>query len=480
MDKRCLNRKAGGLLLTMLATAILGAAGCSKTPTAQELVAEAKQYQQKGDTKSAIIQLRNALQKTPDNPEIRYLLGTIYDQAGDAKSAEKELRKALELRMDRAKALPVLAHSLLAQGEFQKVLDVTKTDVGSKTENSAEILAMRGNALLALDRIEDAKKSFEDALAKNPDHAEALLGQARLAVSTKNIDAAIELIDRANKSDPKNVDAMLMKGDVQRLIPNNEAAAAAYEKVIAVYPQNIPARLNLASIQIGMGSYAEARKNIEVVRKIAPRSPMANFMQALIDFRNSNYAPAQEAIQEVLKASPTHVPSVLLAGLIEQALGQYAQAEKHLAWVLEKSPENLYARRMLTAVLVKERQPQRAINVLQTGLKQAPGDTGLLVLAGEAYMQLNDFSNATLLRKGGLPGSKKRGGKKSLVRGDCRLVRVGRGMGRRLSDSRPLRGVSPGLRGYSNHAETASFRFGGATQYGSAGCHDEPYPDQPA
>jgi putative PEP-CTERM system TPR-repeat lipoprotein len=379
----------------MLATAILGAAGCSKAPTAQELVAEAKQYQQKGDTKSAIIQLRNALQKTPDNPEIRYLLGTIYDQAGDAKSAEKELRKALELRMDRAKALPVLAHSLLAQGEFQKVLDVTKTDVGSKTENSAEILAMRGNALLALDRIEDAKKSFEDALAKNPDHAEALLGQARLAVSTKNIDAAIELIDRANKSDPKNVDAMLMKGDVQRLIPNNEAAAAAYEKVIAVYPQNIPARLNLASIQIGMGSYAEARKNIEVVRKIAPRSPMANFMQALIDFRNSNYAPAQEAIQEVLKASPTHVPSVLLAGLIEQALGQYAQAEKHLAWVLEKSPENLYARRMLTAVLVKERQPQRAINVLQTGLKQAPGDTGLLVLAGEAYMQLNDFSNAT-------------------------------------------------------------------------------------
>lgn len=395
MSKRCLTRKTGGLLLPALAIAILGAAGCSKTETAQQLVAEAKQYQQKGDTKSAIIQLRNALQKNPDNPEIRYLLGTLYDQAGDAKSAEKELRKALELRMDRAKVLPVLAHSLLAQGEFQKVLDVTKTDGGSKTENSAEILAIRGNALLALDRVEDAKKSFEEALTKSPGYAEALLGQARLAVGMKNINAAIELIDQANKSDPRNIDAMLMKGDVQRLVPNNEAAIAAYEKVIALYPENIPARLNLASIQIGMGKYAEGEKNIEAVRKIAPHSPMANYMQALIDFRKANHAAAQKAIEEVLKASPTHLPSVLLAGLIEQALAQFAQAEKHLAWVLERAPDNLYARKMLAAVLVKERQPQRAISVLQTGLKQAPDDSGLLALAGEAYAQLNDFSTAT-------------------------------------------------------------------------------------
>lgn len=384
-----------GLLLSALAVAVLGASGCGKTETAQQLVAEARQYQQKGDTRAAIIQLRNSLQKNPDDPEARFLLGTIYDQAGDAKSAERELRKALELRMDPGRVMSALAHSLLAQGEFQKVLDATKADGNAQSGNSAEILAIRGNALLALDRNEEAKKSFEEALAKKPGYAEALLGQARLEVSMRNITAAIELIDQANRNDPKNIDAMLMKGDVQRLVPNNAAAMVAYEQAIALYPQNIPARLNLASIQVGIGKYAEAKKNLEAVRKLTARSPMANYMQALIEYRGGNYVAAQEAVEGVLKASPTHVPSVLLAGLIEQALGQFSQAEKRLAWVLDRTPDNLYARKMLATVFIQERQPQRAISVLQAGLKQAPDDAGLLALAGEAYTQLNDFANAT-------------------------------------------------------------------------------------
>ena len=68
--------------------------GCGKTQSTESLLAEAKQYQQKGDNKAAIIQLKNALQKNPESIETRYLLGTIYNEVGDPVSAEKELRKA--------------------------------------------------------------------------------------------------------------------------------------------------------------------------------------------------------------------------------------------------------------------------------------------------------------------------------------------------------------------------------------------------
>ena len=63
-------------ILSGVAILMSGLVSCGqKTP--QELVAEAKQYEKKGDTKAAIIELKNALQKNPDEAEARYFLGTI-------------------------------------------------------------------------------------------------------------------------------------------------------------------------------------------------------------------------------------------------------------------------------------------------------------------------------------------------------------------------------------------------------------------
>ena len=95
--------------LAILSAALLiggGLAACSKTQTTESLLTDARQYQSKGDYKSAVIQLKNALQKTPDNAEARFLLGSIYVSSGDMKSAEKELRKALSLGIPAERVWP--------------------------------------------------------------------------------------------------------------------------------------------------------------------------------------------------------------------------------------------------------------------------------------------------------------------------------------------------------------------------------------
>ena len=71
-----------------------GLASCSRGDSPEQLVAEAVKYQKQGDRKAAIIQLKNALQKKPDDAEARFLLGSIYIETGEALSAEKELRRA--------------------------------------------------------------------------------------------------------------------------------------------------------------------------------------------------------------------------------------------------------------------------------------------------------------------------------------------------------------------------------------------------
>ncbi len=375
--------------------ALLGSnlTACSKTQTPQALVAEAMQLQHKGDTQAAIIQLKNALQKNPDNAEARYLLGTIYSQNRDQKSAEKELRKALELGMSPAKVLPDLGTVLFAQGQFQQVLDETEQIASEKP--SAEISSLRGNAYLALGKSQEAKASFEQALKHNPDFPAALIGLARYALTERDIDTATRLSEQAVAKNPQNADAWLFKADLLRAQGKIEPALAAYVQTLKLQPKNISAHINKAFLEIGTGKFDTAKADIDAARKASPNSLMVFYSQALLDFRQDKYAAAWEALQQILRVAPDHMPSVLLAGAVQYSLGSMPQAEQYLNNYLEKDPNNLYARKLLVSTLLRSRQTQRALEELAPALKVAQEDTQLLTLAGESYMQAKDFTKAT-------------------------------------------------------------------------------------
>lgn len=379
--------------LSGVALLMTGLTSCGKIQNPQALVAEAKQLQQKGDTKAAIIQLKNALQKNPDNAEARYLLGTIYNQTGDSKSAEKELRKALELGISPAKVLPGLGNSLLAQGQFQQVLDETKQISAEKP--SAEILSLRGNAYLALGKGQEAKASFEQALQNIPDFPAALIGLAGHALTEKNIDAATRFSEQAVAKNPQNTDAWLFKADLLRAQGKIEFALAAYDQVLKLQPGNTSAHINKAFLEIGTGKFDAAKTDIEAARKAAPNSLMTFYTQALLDFRQGKHAAAWESLQQVLRAAPEYMPGVLLAGAVQYSLDSMPQAEQHLKKYLEKYPGSLYARKLMASILLKSRQPQRALEVLAPALKSPQQDAQVLSLAGESYMQTKDYTKAT-------------------------------------------------------------------------------------
>lgn len=380
----------------ILAVTLLLAGGftaCSKTQTVDTFVNEAKQYQAKGDNKTAIIQLKNALQKAPDNADARFLLGSLYIRIGDVKSAEKELRRALSLNMEPAKVLPELGTVLLAQGQFQQVLDETNAIAGEN--KSAVISTLRGNAYLSLGKKQASKEAFEQALKNQPDYSGALMGLSRHALVENNIDAAFKFSERAVSQNPQDPDAWLFKGDLLRTLGKSEQALAAYEQVIKINPESNPAHLNKAFLQIANGQFEVAKLEIDAARKTNPGNLLIYYTQALLDFRQGKSALALESLQQVLRVAPEHLPSLLLAGAVQYSLGSMPQAELHLKKYLEKDMDNLYARKLLASTLMKSAQTKSAINILTPAIKDNPSDVQLLALAGEAYMQTGDYSQAT-------------------------------------------------------------------------------------
>lgn len=379
--------------LTAIAAAIaLGGslAGCGKEDV-QKLLAEARQYEQKGEHKAAVIQLKNALQKNPEDREVRYLLGTVYLKTGDGASAEKELRKAVSLGMDATQALPDLARALSLQGQFQKVLDETQN---ADYKGNAVIASLRGNAYLALGKKDQARASLEQALQAKPDHPEALIGLARLALSQGDVAGANRLIEQATTKNPQHVDSWLFKGDLERAQNHVDAALAAYGQVLTIKPGDAAAHVARAYVHIGSGKPAEAQADIDAAKKTNPNGLLVFYTQALLDFSQKKHAAALDSLQQVLRAAPEHMPSVLLAGAVQFALGSTEQAEQHLKKYLEQQPGNLYARKLLASALMKNGQTPRAIATLAPALKEDSKDAHLYMLAGEAHMQARDFTKA--------------------------------------------------------------------------------------
>jgi putative PEP-CTERM system TPR-repeat lipoprotein len=383
--------RTGAVVSALCALLLLGAVGgCGKTETSASLLADAKQFIDKGDSKAAVIQLKNALVKNPSDADARLTLGLLYLDTGDAPSAEKELRKAIELGAPKDKAVPALARVLMLQQQYQKALDET-----ASAGNDPDMLALRADANAGLGRADQAKELYAQALAAKPGHAAALIGSARLALARKDLPEANRLADDVVKSNPSDASAWMFQGDLLRAQAKGADALAAYDQVIKLKPNHRSAYLERAFVEIAQGKFDGAKADLETARKITPNALMVSYAQALLDFTQGKHAAAKETLQKVLRVAPEHMPSVLMAGAVEHALGSMPQAEQHLRKYLAAMPEHRYARKLMVSTLLKMGQTTEALAQLTPMLDSAKDDVQLLALAGEAYMQARDYGKAT-------------------------------------------------------------------------------------
>ncbi len=391
LNTRTNSRKKISLLNLMIVVA-LSITACGNTKDTETLIAEAKQYQQSGDDNSAIIQLKNAIQQEPNNREARFLIGVSYTETGDALSAEKELNRALDLGMDTNEVIPILGESLLKIGEFQQLLD--KTEDFPDINNSTNILLLRGKAQLALGMYEEAKELFEQILRQEPDSPEALIGLARYSLTKRDLDSTMRFAEQAVKKNATNANAWLFLGNLLRAQNKTDQALSAFEQVIKFDPKNAEAHISRATIKITTKEFEEAKLSLESAKAISPNSLLVVYTQALLEFNQGNHSEALASIQEILNVAPEHMPSVLLAGAIQHALGSLTQSEQYLEKYIKVDPNNLYARKLLAMVLLKNQQAHRAFDVIEPALGVIDQDPQLFALAGETYIKMGDFDKA--------------------------------------------------------------------------------------
>ena len=376
----------------MVVTAFL--AGCPFDKPEDHL-ARGKTMAAKQDHVGATIEFKNYLQSNPRSAETRYLLGRELLAQGQARLAEIELQKAYDGKFDRDAVVPALVQSQIMQGQPEKISPAIMTLWLRTPEANADLEALLGTAALSQNKLDEALTRFRSAEALVPDHVPGRLGEARVKALRNDLDGASAQVAAVLIQYPNQFDALLLKGDIARARGQIAASVEAYLAAAKQDSRSIVVHLDLASAYVATNKLDLAEKQVAVLKSLSPRHPGANYIDALIAYDKKDYLHANDAITLSLAENPASGVAQMLSGAISLAMNQPAQGEVHLIEGIKLSPDSIYGRRLLTGLYLKQRQPQKAADVLQPALKMLPRDPDLLSLGGEVALQLGDYTNAS-------------------------------------------------------------------------------------
>ena len=343
------SQPASLLAVLVVLLTLAGGVACSQSPEAkkQKAVERASEYIKDGKANEAIIELRNALQIDKDYVPALRTLGRAYASKSWHADAVRELGRAQQLAPDDMEIAGELARSQVDLGLWKQVEEqsdrilaksprsalglylkatarlgngkpqeaLALADDAAKGEGGlpTDLPPVRAEALVRLDKLEDADKAYRTALAANPKDRRVLAGLAALEFRRQRFEEAKKLYAEAHALAPQDPRVRLglaattaVLGDVKGAIkilegvetrarsaavlvalgnyylrdnrPNDAIAVLA--PVVARAPQFAGARLQLAAAYLAANSPQQAIGHLEDLRKTAPNHPVVQIRLA--------------------------------------------------------------------------------------------------------------------------------------------------------------------------------------------------------
>lgn len=374
------------LSLALVFSSAVSLSGCDRSAhlSVEEHIERAKDFQSKGDTRASILELKNAVQKDPNNAQARWLLGNAYLDLRLGGEAETQLDKAVKLGINPKSARIPIARAQLYQGNFQKILDTLPAVDTEEPGILVQILDLRGNALLGLGKYPEGCQLFDRAIQSDKSFAPGYLGRARCEYSAGRTDAAVASAKQATTLDPSRLESWYLLGDLYRAIQRPDDALAAYDHALAIKAQDFDAIAYKAMTLLSVNRVKEAEAEIKRLNSLRPQAVLAKYLKAYLYYQEKKNNEAINLLQEVLKDNPDNPQANLLYGTINYALKNDEIALSSFNRVLSTTelPE---ARLLLAATQLRMGANADVIKTLEPLLAQRNNAKAYL-LAGQAAL----------------------------------------------------------------------------------------------
>jgi putative PEP-CTERM system TPR-repeat lipoprotein len=373
-------------LLPLLA-GLLAACSGEKPET---LLASAKQHLQRGETRSAVIQLKNALQQVPESGEARMLLGQALLRDGDAVAAAVELRKALQYRHPLDAVAPVLARAMLLQGQSKQVIEQY---AGTRLQDAKASAALKTHLSIAYHqqgRPKEGRAALVEALNDDPQHVPAQLLDARQKAGDGDVAGGLSVIESGLARAADDPEAWLAKAEVLLRKNDSAGAAEAYRQTLALRKEALVAHLALIRLAMHGNRPDEAAQQLSALQAVHPNHPETRFVEAQLTAQRRDFVRAKEMVADLLKVAPDHVRILEFAGALELQAGSPVRAETHLTKAMQQAPDERSIRLLLAQSQLRLRLADKTLTTLAPLLALPAPDPTLLSLAADAHLLRGD------------------------------------------------------------------------------------------
>lgn len=382
------------------------------------------------DLPSAKRVLLEAAAQLPYSSQIQFGLAALYRKSGQAEKAREryiglvqEFRDkpvGLEAKVKLAEMDLVAGRQVEAERQVQEVL--------KENPRSSDGLMLSGRMALARRNGKDAVQAFRTVLHDQPELATGhyLLGQAYQLTGETSL--AKESFERAVALYPDQVDAKRSLAVLESKSGRYQQARARLDDLLKQRPDDVAALDMLMTLDLVTKNWQGAEQTLIRLRRLATDSHVALLAEGRFYEAQRRLNEAGHAYERAIASAPNEPEPLLSLLKVEVAQGQTARARTRLESILAARADHPFAHGLLgevlsltgqrdaaaheyreavrlnpkwmtpwlnwATVLLSEKKPDLAVQVVEDGLKANPESEELYMLLASAHSEQGQIDSA--------------------------------------------------------------------------------------
>ena len=234
------------------------------------------------------------------------------------------------------------AQAAISAMRFQDALEIARV-IGFKAPQSGMGPFLCGYAQQHLGLVEDAQRSYHEAVRLDRHHPDFQFHLALLEMNLGLLDSAMKRFQEVLRLDPRLDGAQVNIGAIHARKGDRASAVRAFQRALLINGQSLPAHNSIAEIALAEGALSEALDHANAALRISPRDIAALFTRAQIRELRGEDAESRADFEKIVAIEPTHAAALTRVAMQYFRIGKLEEARAHIERALEQAPDQGYA-----------------------------------------------------------------------------------------------------------------------------------------
>jgi len=282
-------------------------------------------------------ELDDTIKLFPENPDARYQVGVLAWQDKDYKKAEQTFDSLYRQNHD-TRGLLGITETLAAQNRIGDAIKELDKAIAAEPKRQ-DLMVARANLYVRSQRYDEAIATYKDLVGKQTNPATMFYQLGETYKRKGDINLAADAFRKSSQANPNWTAPLIQLGFILETFGPAEQAKPIYEQILKIEPNNATALNNLAMRKADEGSDLDAALTMaQRARQLAPNATAMADTLGWIYIKKNMSGDAERIFKDLVDKEPTSSTFHYHYGLALIQKGDKPSARKQLEIALKNKP----------------------------------------------------------------------------------------------------------------------------------------------